>query len=154
MSIWRYVLPSPVSRSFRVDCRPQILRRRDRKALERLVYKHLFENADTETKNKVQYALIEQALANTTDASPVLRQRLCEASPDYASVMELGLPSASLPLKRDRTTTDAEDDGHPETPTRPVKARKLIKTPQLAKKWERRDGSESSPVNIPLSDWH
>ena len=37
-----------------------------------------------------------------------------------------------------------------ETPTRPVKMRKLVETPQLAKKWERYDGSKSPLLSISL----
>jgi hypothetical protein len=54
----------------------QILRQRDRDALRRLLCKHVFNNADSETKSKIKYALIERALANTTDASPVLARKL------------------------------------------------------------------------------
>lgn len=69
--------------------------------------------------------------------------------------MELELlhaPPASRSLKRGRTTIEAEDARAqgPETPTRPVKIRKLIQTPQLARRWERSDGSEFSPVKLSL----
>lgn len=130
--------------------RRQILRRRDREALERLLCKHLFDNADTETQSKIQYALIERTLANATDASPVLRRKI-DTSPDYHSVMELGLPrttSTSRPLKRNYATMDAGAGG---TPTRPARRRKLITTPQLAKQWERDDGSEFSLIDISSS---
>ena len=138
------------------DHRQQILRQRDRDALSRLLCKHLFNNADTETKSKIRYALIERALADTTNTSPVLSRKLFDAPPDYLSVMEPGLlcsPSAIRSLKRDHATVEAEDGDFQgsKTPTRPVKMRKLIKTPQLARKWERRDGSEHSPVDISFS---
>ena len=113
----------------------------------------MFENADTETQNKIKYALIEQTLADTTDTSPVLCQKLFDASPDYLSVMELGLPrTPSTPWshKRNRTTFETEDADF-RAPTRRVKARKLINTPELAKQWERRNRSEFSPTNISLS---
>jgi hypothetical protein len=126
---------------------PQILRRCDAKGLKRLVCKHLFENADADTQSKIRFALIERTLANTMDATPMLRQKLLGAPADLLSVMELALPctpSATWPLKRDHAAVEAADVGvqGAETPTRPAKMRKLIKTPQLARWWERRDGSE------------
>ena len=149
-------LHSPARKGLGVDHCQQILRQRDRDALSRLLCKHLFNNADTETKSKIRYALIEQALANTTDTSPVLSRKLLDASPDYLSVMELGLPrtpSASRPLKRDHATLEAEDGDSrgPKTPMRPVKRRKLIKTPQLARQWERHNGSEHFSTDTSLS---
>ncbi len=134
----------------------QILQQRDRDALSRLLCKHLFNNADTETKSKVRYALIERALADTTATSPVLSRKLFDAPPDYRSVMELGLlstPSPSRSLKRNHATAEAEDGDSQGsmTPTRPVKKRKLIKTPQLARQWERHDRSEHSPIDDSLS---
>ena len=150
----RSTQPSPQN-PLEVDHHPQILRRRDREALKRLVSRHLFDNAGPETKSKVQYALVEQALANTTDASPILRQKLLYTSPDYLSVINIGIPdtpSASQSLKRKHTTAEADgvSTHNLETPTRPAKMRKLVETPQLAKQWERHDGSELSPMNIPL----
>ena len=134
-----------------VDHHLQILRRRDRKALKRLVSKHLFNNADTETKSKVQYAMVEQVLANTADASPVLRQKLLHTSPDYLSIMDIRLPdtpSSSRSLKRKRINAGAGGSIHNvETPTRPVKMKRLVETPQLAKQWERRDGSKLTPMS-------
>ena len=152
MSIWRYVLPSPARKVLGADHCQQILRQRDRDALSHLLCKHLFNNADTETKSKVRYALIERALADTTNTSPVLSRKLLDAPPDYRSVMELGhlgTPSASRSLKRNHATVEAEDGDSQgsKTPTRPVKKRKLIKTPQLARQWERHDGSEHSPID-------
>jgi hypothetical protein len=149
-------MPCPVQLANRLGAnhRRQILRRRDREALKRLLCKNLFDNADTETQSKIQYALIERTLANTTDASPVLRRKI-DTSPEYHSVMELGLPrttSTSRPLKRNHATMDAgavhvQDQG---TPKRPARRRKLITTPQLAKQWERDDGSEFSLIDISL----
>jgi len=147
MSIWRHVLHSPARKVLGADHCQQILRQRDRNALSRLLCKHLFNNADTETKSKIRYALIEQTLTNTTDTSPVLSRKLLDASPDYFGVMKLGLPctpSASRSTKHNHTTVEAED-GDSQSPRalmRPVKRRKLIETPQLARQWERRDGSE------------
>lgn len=147
-------LHSPARKVLEVDHCQQILRRRDRDALSRLLCEHLFNNADTETKSKIRYALIEQALTNTTDTSPVLSRKLLNASPDYLSVMELGLPcspSASRSLKRTHATVEAEsgDTQGPKTPMRPVKRRKLIKTPQLARQWERHNGSEHFSMIFP-----
>ena len=159
MSIWRHVLPSPARKALGADYRQQILRRRDRDALSRLLCKHLFNNADTETKSKIRYALIERALADTTNTTPALSRKLLDAPPDFLSVMEPGLlctPSASRSLKRNHATVEAEDSDSEgsKTPTRPTKMRKLIKTPRLARQWERRDGSEHSPVDISLSGSH
>jgi len=54
--------------------------------------------------------------------SSVLRQRPLDASPDFPSVKELGLPrapSASWSHKRDRANVEVEDANDPglETPT-------------------------------------
>ena len=152
MSIWRHVLPSPARKVLGADHCQQTLRQRDRDALSRLLCKHLFSIADTETKSKIRYALIERALADTTDPSPVLSRKLLYGTPDYFSVMKLehlSTPSAPRSLKRDHATVEAEDgDSHgSKSPTRPVKQRKLINTPQLARQWERHDGSERSPID-------
>ena len=156
MSIWRYVLPNPARNMLGADHCQQILRQRDRDALSRLLCKHLFNNADTETKSKIGYALIERALADTTSTSPVLSRKLLDAPPDYLSVMEPGILCSPTPLrsrKRNHATVEAEDDDFqgPKTPTRPVKMRKLIETPQLARKWERSDGSERSPLDLAVA---
>jgi hypothetical protein len=147
MSIWRHVLHSLARRVLGADHCQQILRHRDRDGLCRLLCKHLFNNTDTETKSKIRYALIEQALANTTDTSPVLSRKLFNTSPDYSSVMELGLPctpSTSRSQKRKHATVEAEngDSQGSKVPMGPVKRKRLIETPQLARQWERRDGSE------------
>jgi hypothetical protein len=154
MSIWRHVLHSLARGVLGADHFQQILRQRDRDALRRLLCKHLFNSADTETKSKIRYALIEQALASTTDTSPVLSRKLLDVSPDYPSVMELGLPctpSASRSQKRKHAAVEAEDGDSQgsKAPMGPVKRRKLIGTPQLARQWERRDGSEHFPLILP-----
>jgi hypothetical protein len=114
----------------------------------------LVNNADTETKSKIKYALIEQALANTTDTSPVLSRKILDTSPNYLAVMELGLPrtpSASRSRKRNHATVEGEDGDSQgsKLPMGPVKRRKLIETPQLARQWERRDGSEHFLLVLP-----